>query len=63
MNYDYTIITISKKKEFSTESNTNCGKIVEKYVKKCIKSFINVILNIKLLFISFLKSVINRKYF
>ena len=37
--------------------------IVEKYVKKCIKSFINVILNIKLLFISFVKSVINRKYF
>ena len=38
-------------------------EIVEKYVKKCIKSFINVILNIKLLFISFVKSVINRKYF
>ena len=38
-------------------------QIVEKYVKKCIKSFINVILNIKLLFISFVKSVINRKYF
>jgi len=37
--------------------------IVEKYVKKCIKSFINVFLNIKLLFISFVKSVINRKYF
>ena len=37
--------------------------IVEKYVKKCIKTFINVILNIKLLFISFVKSVINRKYF
>ena len=37
--------------------------IVEKYVKKCIKSFINVILNIKLLFISFVESVINRKYF
>ena len=37
--------------------------IVEKYVKKCIKSFINVILNIKLLFISFVRSVINRKYF
>ena len=31
--------------------------------KKCIKSFINVFLNIKLLFISFVKSVINRKYF
>ena len=38
-------------------------ELVEKYVKKCIKSFINVILNIKLLFISFVKSVINRKYF
>ena len=38
-------------------------RIVEKYVKKCIKSFINVILNIKLLFISFVRSVINRKYF
>ena len=38
-------------------------ELVEKYVKKCIKSFINVILNIKLLFISFGKSVINRKYF
>ena len=37
--------------------------IVEKYVKKCIKSFINVILNIKLLFVSIVKSVINRKYF
>ena len=37
--------------------------IVEKYVKKCIKTFINVILNIKLLFISFVKSVINSKYF
>ena len=36
-------------------------QIVEKYVKKCIKTFINVILNIKLLFISFVKSVINRK--
>ena len=38
-------------------------ELVENYVKKCIKSFINVILNIKLLFISFVKSVINRKYF
>ena len=38
-------------------------ELVEKYVKKCIKTFINVILNIKLLFISFVKSVINRKYF
>ena len=37
--------------------------IVEKYVKKGIKTLINVFLNIKLLFISFLKSVINRKYF
>ena len=38
-------------------------ELVENYVKKCIKSFINVILNIKLLFISFVESVINRKYF
>ena len=38
-------------------------ELVEKYVKKCIKSFINVIINIKLLFISFVRSVINRKYF
>ena len=38
------------------------SRIVEKYVKKCIKSFINVILNIKLLFISFVKSVINRGF-
>ena len=38
-------------------------ELVEKYLKKCIKTFINVILNIKLLFISFVKSVINRKYF
>ena len=38
-------------------------ELVEKYVKKCIKSFINVILNIKLLFVSIVKSVINRKYF
>ena len=37
--------------------------IVEKYVKKCIKTFINVILNITKRFISFVKSVINRKYF
>ena len=37
--------------------------IVEKYVKKGIKTLINVILNIKLLFISFVRSVINRKYF
>ena len=38
-------------------------ELVEKYVKKCIKTFINVILNIKLLFISFVRSVINSKYF
>ena len=38
-------------------------QIVEKYVKKCIKSFINVFLNITKRFISFVKSVINRKYF
>ena len=38
-------------------------QIVEKYVKKCIKSFINVILNITMLFKSFVLSVINRKYF
>ena len=38
-------------------------RIVEKYVKKCIKSFINVFLNITKRFISFVKSVINRKYF
>ena len=37
--------------------------IVENYVKKCIKSFINVILNITMLFKSFVLSVINRKYF
>ena len=39
------------------------SRIVEKYVKKCIKTFINVILNITKRFISVLKSVINRKYF
>ena len=38
-------------------------ELVENYVKKGIKTLINVILNIKLLFISFVKSVINRKYF
>ena len=38
-------------------------ELVEKYVKKCIKSFINVILNTTMLFKSFVKSVINRKYF
>ena len=37
--------------------------IVEKYVKKGIKTFINVFLNITKRFISFVKSVINRKYF
>ena len=37
--------------------------IVEKYVKKYIKRFINVFLNITKRFISFVKSVINRKYF
>ena len=36
--------------------------IVEKYVKKCIKSFINVFLNITKRFISFVKSVINRGF-
>ena len=35
-------------------------QIVEKYVKKCIKSFINVILNITKRFKSFVLSVINR---
>ena len=37
--------------------------IVEKYVKKCIKTLINVFLNITKRFISFVESVINRKYF
>ena len=37
--------------------------IVENYVKKYIKTLINVFLNITKRFISFLKSVINRKYF
>ena len=36
--------------------------IVEKYVKKYIKTLINVFLNISKRFISFLKSVINRKF-
>ena len=36
--------------------------IVEKYVKKCIKSFINVILNITKRFKSFVLSVINRGF-
>ena len=38
-------------------------RIVEKYVKKGIKTLINVFLNITKRFISSLKSVINRKYF
>ena len=38
-------------------------ELVENYVKKGIKTLINVFLNIKLLFISFVRSVINRKYF
>ena len=37
-------------------------ELVENYVKKCIKSFINVILNISKRFISFVKSVINRGF-
>ena len=38
-------------------------ELVENYVKKGIKTLINVFLNISKRFISFLKSVINRKYF
>ena len=38
-------------------------EIVENYVKKCLKTLINVFLNITKRFISFVKSVINRKYF
>ena len=38
-------------------------EIVENYVKKCLKAFIKPFLNITKRFISFLKSVINRKYF
>ena len=38
-------------------------ELVEKYVKKGIKTLINVFLNITKRFISFVKSVINRKYF
>jgi hypothetical protein len=38
-------------------------EIVENYVKKGIKTLINVFLNITKRFISFVKSVINRKYF
>ena len=37
-------------------------ELVEKYVKKGIKTFINVFLNISKRFISFLKSVINREF-
>ena len=37
--------------------------IVENYVNKYIKTLINVFLNITKRFISFVKSVINRKYF
>ena len=38
-------------------------ELVENYVKKCLKAFIKPFLNISKRFISFLKSVINRKYF
>ena len=38
-------------------------ELVENYVKKGIKTLINVFLNISKRFISFIKSVINRKYF
>ena len=38
------------------------SRIVEKYVKKYIKTLINVFLIITKRFISFLKSVINRKF-
>ena len=38
-------------------------EIVENYVKKGIKTLINVFLNITKRFISSLKSVINSKYF
>ena len=37
-------------------------ELVENYVKKGIKTFINVILNITKRFISFVKSVINREF-
>ena len=37
-------------------------ELVENYVKKGIKSFINVFLNITKRFISFVKSVINRGF-
>ena len=36
--------------------------IVEKYGKKCIKTLINVFLNITKRFISVLKSLINREF-
>ena len=38
-------------------------EIVENYLKKCLKAFIKPFLNITKRFISFLKSVINRKFF
>ena len=38
-------------------------ELVENYVKKGIKTLINVFLNITKRFISFLKSIINSKYF
>ena len=38
-------------------------ELVENYVKKGIKTLINGFLNITKRFISFVKSVINRKYF
>ena len=38
-------------------------ELVENYVKKGIKTLINVFLNISKRFISFVRSVINRKYF
>ena len=38
-------------------------ELVENYVKTGIKTLINVFLNITKRFISFLKSVINSKYF
>ena len=38
-------------------------ELVENYVKKGIKTLINVFLNISKRFISFVKSVINRKFF
>ena len=38
-------------------------ELVENYVKKGIKTLINVILNITKRFIKVYKSVINRKYF